>query len=368
MNGLKQTVLWRGGVDGYHTYRIPAIAAAPDGSLLAFCEGRISLEDNGDIDLLFKRSTDCGETWSEQQVIWDDGPNTCGNPCVVVDESTGVIWLLLTHNLGRDSESQINDQQSLGSRTVWVTSSADKGLTWAAPVEITSSTKLPNWTWYATGPGVGIQLTRGWHKGRLVVPCCHVEAGTKRLFAHVILSDDHGATWRLGGRTPEDGQDESQVVELSDGTLMLNSRNYRPGKQCRAVCFSRDGGDSWHDFYDDQALIEPNCQASILRYSWPDGEISASRILFSNPASHTERANMTVRASFDEGKTWPDALALYPGPSAYSCLVVLPDGRIGCLYERGDAYWCWEIVFAILRSIPLIESNDAVEFVGEALE
>ncbi len=345
MTSLKQTTLWRGGDDGYHTYRIPAIAAAPDGSLLAFCEGRVSLEDNGDIDLLVKRSTDCGETWSEQRVVWDDGPNTCGNPCVVVDESTGVVWLLLTHNLGGDSEDQINDQTSVGTRTVWVTSSSDNGLTWAVPIEITSSTKLPSWTWHATGPGVGIQLTRGEHKGRLVVPCCHVEAGSKRLFAHVILSDDHGATWRLGGKTPEDGQDESQVVELSDGSLMLNSRNYRPGKGCRAVCFSKDGGESWQEFRDDENLIEPRCQASILRYSWPEDR-DGGCVLFSNPAHRTERANMTVRVSFDEGKTWPNALVLYPGPSAYSCLVALPAGRIGCLYERGETHWCGEIVLA----------------------
>ena len=345
MKGLKQSTLWRGGVDGYHTYRIPAIAAAPNGSLLAFCEGRVSLKDNGDIDLLVKRSTDCGETWSEQQVIWNDGPNTCGNPCVVVDESTGVVWLLLTYNLGGDSESEIVNGESVGTRTVWVASSSDNGLTWAAPVEITSSTKLPNWTWYATGPGVGIQLTRGERKGRLVVSCCHAEAGSKRFFAHVILSDDHGANWRLGGRTPEDGQNESQLVELSDGTLMLNSRNYRPGKQCRAVCFSKDGGESWHGFQDDENLIEPCCQASILRYLWPEDR-NASCILFSNPACRTGRAKMTIRASIDEGISWPDSLVLYTGPSAYSCLVAMPDGRIGCLYERGESHWCGEIVFA----------------------
>src|SRR5690606_26313409 len=106
--------------------------------------------DTGDIDLLLKRSVDGGRTFGEQVVVWDDGENTCGNPCTVIDRETGTIWLLLTHNLGSDNEKAITTKQAAGTRTVWVTKSTDDGVTWDAPKEVTATTKKPEWTWYAT--------------------------------------------------------------------------------------------------------------------------------------------------------------------------------------------------------------------------
>src|SRR5262249_18625460 len=149
--------------------------------------------DSGDIDLLLKRSFDGGKTWGKAQVVWDDGGNTCGNPCPVLDARTGTIWLLLTHNLGTDTEAMIVSGTSKGTPTVWVTRSDDDGVTWARPVEITTDVKRPNWTWCATGPGVGIQL----RSGRLVVPCDNQVAGSKVQQSHVLLSDDGGRSWRL---------------------------------------------------------------------------------------------------------------------------------------------------------------------------
>ena len=321
------------GEDGYHTYRIPAIIKAEDGSLLAFAEGRRGGQgDSGDIDLVMKRSTDGGVTWSEQRCLWDDGPNTCGNPCPVVDRSTGRIHLLMTRNLGSDHERMIIDQTSAESRSVWVMTSDDHGTTWATPREITTSTKQPNWTWYATGPGNGIQLQRGEHAGRLVVPCDHIEAGTKKYFSHVILSDDGGTTWRLGGRTPTDQVNECAVAELSDGRLLLNMRNYDRSQRTRAQSRSRDGGLSWSEVVHEDTLPEPICQASMIAL---DG---GRRLVFSNPASSSSRTTMTVRTSDDGGATWSEGVLLHAGPSAYSCLTELVDGGVGCLYERGTAH------------------------------
>ena len=319
------------GEDGYHTYRIPAIIRAEDGSLLAFSEGRRGGQgDSGDIDLVMKRSTDGGVTWSEQRCLWDDGPNTCGNPCPVVDRSTGRIHLLMTRNLGSDHERMIIDQTSAESRSVWVMNSDDHGRTWATPREITASTKQPNWTWYATGPGNGIQLERGKHAGRLVVPCDHIEAGTKKYFSHVILSDDGGTTWRIGGRTPTDQVNECAVAELSDGRLLLNMRNYDRSQRTRAQSRSRDGGLSWSEVVHEDTLPEPICQASMIALD--DGR----RLVFSNPASSSSRTAMTVRTSDDGGREWSKGVVVHEGPSAYSSLVSLEPKSVGCLYECGE--------------------------------
>ncbi|HUW59788.1 MAG TPA: sialidase family protein [Candidatus Bathyarchaeia archaeon] len=326
------------GEGGYDTYRIPAILVTKTGAVLAFCEGRKeSRSDTGDIDLLVKRSEDHGETWSAQQVIWNDAGNTCGNPCAVLDRDTGAIWLLMTWNRGDDHEAEIIAQSSKDTRRVFVTHSEDDGRTWIPPQEITAETKKPDWTWYATGPGGGIQIEQGPHAGRLVIPCDHIEAGTKDYYSHVIYSDDHGETWQLGGSTPQDQVNECEVAELCDGRLMLNMRNYDRAKKNRQVAVSDDGGLTWKDQRFDPVLIEPICQAAIERYRWPQDK-QRGVILFSNPASGDERVNMTVRASFDEGQTWPAQITLHQGPSAYSDLAVLEDGTIACLYECGDKH------------------------------
>ena len=327
--------LWKSGEGGYDTYRIPALVQTKAGTLLAFCEGRkAGRGDSGNIDLLLRRSTDGGKTWSATQVVWDDESNTCGNPCPVVDQATGKILLLSTHNLGIDHEKQIIAQTSKGTRTVWLLDSTDDGMTWSTPKEITHDAKRPDWTWYATGPGTGIQVRNGPHKGRLVIPCDHIEADTKHYYSHVIYSDDGGKTWQLGGSTPQDQVNECEVVELADppGRLMLNMRNYDRDNRTRQTALSDDGGLTWHSQKHDPMLIEPICQASIRRLCWPvDGKKGV--ILFSNPASQEGREKMTVRVSFDDAKTWSHGKLINEGFSAYSCLDRLDDDTAGLFYE-----------------------------------
>jgi sialidase-1 len=323
--------IWVSGEGGYHTYRIPALLTATDGTLLAFCEGRThSRHDAGDIDLLLRRSKDGGATWEPVQVIWDDGLNTAGNPCPVVDQRTGRIWMTSTRNLGGDTESEILTETADGTRTVWVFYSDDQGETWSKPREITKQVKRDNWTWYATGPGVGIQL----ESGRLVIPCDHAVSGTKKYGSHAIYSDDGGATWEIGG-VISDRVNECQVVEMADGSLLLNMRSYH-GLNRRAVARSTDGGLTWFGLWHDKALVEPVCQASFLRYSLErDPRYDRNRVLFLNPAAMNRR-NMTLRLSYDEAMTWPVARVVHAGASAYSSIAVLPNGQIGTLYECGE--------------------------------
>jgi len=334
--GLEQSDLFVAGAGGYHTYRIPVLLTTPAGTVLAFCEGRkTSASDTGKIDLLLRRSTDGGKTWSDPQVVWSDGDNVCGNPAPVADQASGHIWLLMTWNLGSDHEREIMAGTSKDTRRVFVSQSTDDGRSWSPPREITPSVKRPHWRWYATGPANGIQLTRGPHAGRLVVPANHSDHSNPNQHpyrAHVIYSDDRGHTWKLGG-VEEEMTNESTLVELTDGTLLHNMRSYHKQNR-RAIATSRDGGITWSPVKLDAALIEPVCQASLLRASWP-GPNQKSVILFSNPAS-LKRANLTLRFSYDEAATWPDSKTLHPGPAAYSSLAVLPDETILCAYECGE--------------------------------
>ncbi|MEE2908210.1 MAG: SUMF1/EgtB/PvdO family nonheme iron enzyme [Planctomycetota bacterium] len=334
---ITRTDVYTSGEDEYHTFRIPSIVVAPNGDLIAVCEGRRGGRgDSGDIDLVMRRSSDGGKTWSDLEVIQDDGLNTCGNPTLVVDETTGVLHLLSTRNLGHDAEHEIIEQTSDGSRTIWVMQSDDNGRTWSEARDITADVKLPDWTWYATGPGAGIQVKRGPHVGRLIIPCDHIEAGSKHYYSHVFYSDDHGRTWELGGSSPDHQVNECEVVEGNDGSLLLNMRNYDRSQRTRQVCKSTDGGQTWTNQRHDPTLIEPICQASIRRIREARGK-TPGLVVFSNPASREGRVKMTLRGSTDDGATWPYARELYDGPSAYSCLVSLPDGDIGCLYEA-DGY------------------------------
>ena len=323
-----------GGLEGYNCYRIPAVIVVPNGDVLAFAEGRKnSCSDTGDIDLVYKRSTDQGRTWGTLELLWDKDEHTAGNPAPVVDSETGTLFLLVTHNLGTDHEREIIAQSSTDTRRVFVLSSMDNGHTWTKPKEITQDVKQPDWTWYATGPGSGIQLTRGPHKGRLMVACDHIEASTKHYYSHVIYSDDNGETWQLGGTTPQHQVNESEVAELSDGRLLLNMRNYAPSERYRKIAHSGDGGMTWSSLVADSTLIEPICQASLQRFSFAEEDQNV--LLFSNPASQVRRERMTLRASFDDGITWPASLVVYESMSAYSDIVRLPDDVIGLLYEAG---------------------------------
>ncbi len=329
---VETTDVFRAGDNGYNNFRIPALLATRKGTLLAFAEARGARSDSGNIDLVLKRSADGGRTWSALQVVAERGADTIGNPCPVQDRKTGRIFLPLTFNPGNVTEAQMIARQVEARRAVFLTWSDDDGRTWAPLQEITASVRKPHWTWYATGPGVGIQT----HRGRMVIPCDHYAEGTAGSISHVFFSDDHGATWQLGGDAPE-GTNESQVVELRDGSLMLNMRSFR-GKNRRGVSRSTDGGKTWGPVEWDATLMEPVCQASLIAR---DG-----LLYFSNPATLDKRERLTVRVSRDEGRTWSGGSVLHSGPAAYSCLAALKGKQLGCLYECGAAGPYERIAFA----------------------
>ena len=328
---LTQEDLFTSGEGGYHTYRIPALAVAADGTVLAFCEGRMeSPRDDAEIQIVLRRSGDNGATWQPMQVVASEVGHTVGNPCVVVDRDTGSVWLAF---------SKDNDQ-------VYVTESSDNGASWSKPVEITQHVKRPDWLRYGPGPGHGIQMK----SGRILIPCWHTTAFQRHVrgYSHAFYSDDHGESWQLGGDVAE-GTNECEIVELSDGSLYITVRNGRPaprgpgeepvypGLIKRLSARSNDGGLTWSGLSEVDELADPVCQASIVRY--PEGAShEVPPILFSNPAS-TNRDNLSVRVSYDDCLTWPVSRTLNPGPSGYSDLAVLKDQTIGCLYAWGSSVY-----------------------------
>ena len=331
--------VWNDSDPSYNHFRIPSMIVTQDKTVLIFCEGR-SGGDASDIDLLVRRSGDNGRSWSEQSIVWEDGRNTCGNPCPVIDQTTGRIILFMSWNLSGEGGKIVVTKRGKDTRRPFMCYSDDDGLIWSEPVDLTESCKNPDWGWYATGPGVGIQLKSEKYKNRLVIPANHsytanepeepVMEGGYGYGSHVLLSDDGGATWRMSAAiTP--GCNESQVVELGDGRLMMNMRSYNR-LNCRAVSISKDGGETWSEIEHAIQLAEPVCQASIIEY----GQYKGKRIfLFSNPAALDERTALTVKTSFDDCKTWSNAKLIDGKRVQYSCMAVLPNGNIGILYEIG---------------------------------
>ncbi len=333
---------------GYACFRIPALVLTQQGSVLAFAEARKNgCSDTGDIDLVMRRSTDGGKTWSPIMIVRDNGNNVCGNPVPILDRTNGRIVLVYCENRGDDTEAEIIDGTSVEGRRVYVIYSDTDGLSWTAPVEITNDVKKDNWTWYATGPGHGVQLQSDRYKNRLIVPSNHVKSGTHNHFSHMLYSDDGGKSWNLGESTTIPNANESTAAELSDGTVLLNMRNMNQQEKHRLQARSTDGGETLNPLRHVEGLIEPVCQGSIINYA-RKSEIT-NTLLFSNPHSDV-RKNMTIQFSHDGGESWKPKVSVYEGHSAYSDMLVFKNRDVGIVYENGFESAYEKITFLRIES------------------
>ncbi len=226
--------------------------------------------------------------------------------------------------------------------------SRDRGETWSEPRELNPQVKEEWMKFIGAGPGTGIQLREGPHRGRLLYPVYYSSENGRTFSSGAIYSDDHGRTWRRGasvndgrlfeGRIisardvddPMANLGECQLAELPGGRVRIFLRN--PLQHCTAAAFSDDGGESWHSFAHQEALPDPECQSHVLRID----EEERSLWLFSNPADETGRVRGTVRLSVDGTESWCAQRLIEPGEFAYSCMAQLPDGQIGILYEGRD--------------------------------
>ena len=328
-----------GGV-GYPAYRIPSVLVTRAGTVLALAEGRQSISDHAQNDIVLRRSSDGGASFGPLVTLADDGGNSLNNPCALEvrdGQHAGRIYVMYQrYPQGCHESCVVAGWSGPNICRSFLMHSDDDGVTWSTPLDVTTQVKRPTVaTSIAGGPGIGIQKRRDPHAGRLIFPFNQGPGPSWKVYA--AFSDDGGETWAWGD-VADDTQsagvgNEVQMVELSDGSLMLNARS-SGGTQHRKVAWSTDGGDSWSPLLDELELVEPQVMASVLRYTDTLDGHHAARLLYAGPDSQSARVDGTVRISYDEGQSWPVARLLHPGFYAYSVLTSFDNGDIGVLFER----------------------------------
>ena len=326
----ERQTLWRAGDNGVKSYRIPALATAPNGDLIAACDARKwhggDLNTLTPINISLRRSHDGGRTWTSpvdsKTWPWKDGAKWSGSdPSLVVDREAGKVFLF--YNVW-DWTHIPNGDDRLGIYRFFVQESSDNGATWSDAREITHDIAPDGWPVGKTkGEGACIFIPSGsgvqLKDGMLLHTLAWVGKSVS-LFGSV----DHGRIWRAVGRPTRTGDgDECKVVELSDGRWMLNQRWH--GGYTRFVNVSDDHGQTWSP-REDKSLTDPRCNGQLMRYG--------TSLLFSNCAS-TCRENIRIRRSDDNGCTWDEGVCVCPGKGMYSDMAELPDGKVGILYEEG---------------------------------
>ena len=346
----KVTIIHKQGQFDCHTFRIPAMVTTNKGTLLAVYDMRYrSRRDlQGHMDIGLSRSTDGGETWARPVPIMDmkkfgglpEDQNGCSDPNILIDRKTGEIFVSAVWTHGKPDTHQWRGKGSEPGHSIHQSSqfmmvrSTDDGVTWGEPENWTRRLKDPPWYLFAPAPGNGITLK----DGTLVMPTQGRDAAGLP-FSNFIWSMDHGKSWTLSSPARKNTT-ECAVVELNDGSLLLNMRDNRNRSDKsktngRAVSVTRDMGKTWMVHSSDHGTLpEPVCMASLIAHDLRDGR----RVLFfSNPNSKHRREKMTVRISLDQGKTWPQSILLDPKGGAYSSLTMVDDQTLGILYESSVA-------------------------------
>ncbi|MBR5331308.1 MAG: exo-alpha-sialidase [Akkermansia sp.] len=319
----------------YASIRIPDIINA-NGTLVAMAEGRYQDTDQGQNDLIVAISKDGGRKWSKPVVAAASKGATFNNPCLIYDRNSRQIVLFFQRypegikERTPDIPTGWEDKRCIRNFVCF----SKNGRKWSKPKDVTEFTKNEGVTITCSGPNPGVQLTRGKHKGRLVVPLNEGPFGNWTLAA--AYSDDGGKSWSIGRKSDAGrGINEVSIAETEEGGLLVVSRAW--GGSLRKVAYSEDGGASWGPVNDHPELPSPNCQNGLTRYSYADDAAlgSRGRILFSSPTQG--RSKGVIKMSYDDGKTWPVSRFVGDGPFAYSVLCPVKPGVAGVLFEVNGA-------------------------------
>ncbi|MBQ6084223.1 MAG: exo-alpha-sialidase [Bacteroidales bacterium] len=326
-----RTELYHPGDYGSTNYRIPAVITAKDGTIVAVTDKRKYNEGDlpQDIDIVCNRSTDGGHTWSEPYTIaLGTGYNQGFGDCALTwsNDDNGLIAVFVG-GVGLWNSTPSNPIRSYKSY------SYDNGQTWTEPEDITNFIFGDNCiypsqtTWRASFFGSGNGLLTS--TGRIMFVAAIREGSAQSLNNYAVYSDDNGATWHVSGRASVGG-DEAKVTELVDGRILMSIRH--AGKRWYNI--SEDGGETWQpttSIWND--ITAPACNGDLIRYTSVNQGFNKNRLLHSVPYG-SQRTNVTVYISYNEGETWPVKKTIVPYSSAYSSLCILPDGTIGLYVEE----------------------------------
>lgn len=318
--------------NNYASIRIPSIINA-GGTLIAAAEGRKAATDQGMNDIVICTSKD-GKKWSKMVVAAASGEDTYNNPCLIYDKATkNIVLFFQKYPKGVKERGNVpkgcTDPKTIHNFVCF----SKNGKSWSKPKDVTKDTKHDDVDITCSGPNPGCQLTRGPHKGRLIVPLNEGPFNNWTLAA--AYSDDHGKTWHIGQKSATGGGvNEVSVAETEEGGLLIVSRHSSGGSN-RKYAYSEDGGETWGPINTHSELPCPGCQNGLTRYSFSDDAKlgNKSRIIFTGPCA-SGRNNGVAKMSYDDGKTWPVEKALGPGGYAYSAVCTVKPGVVGVLFER----------------------------------
>ena len=328
---LAHTLLFQPGDYNSTNYRIPGVITAKDGSIVAVTDKRKYNQGDlpEDIDIVCRRSTDGGHTWSEPYTIAQGtGYNHGFGDCVLAwtNDDNGLIAGFVG-GVGLWNSTPSNPIRS------YIARSYDNGQTWTEPEDITdfifgSNCVVPEHrTWRASFFGSGNGLITS--TGRIMFVAAIRETTAQSLSNYAVYSDDNGITWHVSGRASVSG-DEAKVTELVDGRILMSIRHN--GKRWYNI--SNDGGETWQSSTSTwNDITAPACNGDMIRYTSVNQGFNKNRLLHSVPFG-SSRTDVSVYISYDEGETWPVRKCIVPYSSAYSSLCVLPDGTIGLYVEE----------------------------------
>ena len=340
--------------DGAAAFRIPGIVTTKKGSLLGVYDIRYntSVDLQEMIDIGVSRSTDKGQSWEPMRIAMTFGEtgglphaqNGVGDPSILVDEQTGTIWIVAawTHGMGNDRAwwNSMQGMEPNETAQLVLVKSDDDGKTWSEPINITKQVKNPSWYFLLQGPGRGITM----HDGTLVFPIQFIDS-TRIPNAGIMYSKDHGKNWFLHNLA-RTNTTESQVVEIEPGVLMLNMRDNRGGS--RAISITKDLGKTWCEHPSNRnTLQEPICMASLIKVDADKNILKKKILLFSNPNTTKGRNHITIKASLDEGLTWPEEYQVMLDEEegwGYSCLTMIDEETVGIFYESSVAHMTFQAI------------------------